>query len=251
MRSNWTADAGYYYYETEYYTDSEGEPAVAPGAAHRLALRLGLAQRLLRRRAGVRLQGLPQNLVSKFQTFDTKQLTPYQPQFLAGWRAESYAIDLMPAYNSAQESMANTQRGRCSGDVPGDTQRNLNVQNQFSYVTFKHVLLPIWIAAYRYNDKPYQFLVNGQTGEVVGHAPWSFWKIFFAILAVVAVAVGGYFIYDYTQDRKPPPPAPAQVAAPLPPARTPTVTPPRTVVTTPKPVLKPAPATTGTAVKPK
>ena len=74
----------------------------------------------------------------------------------------------MPAFNSAQESMANTQRGRCSGDVPGDTQRNLNVQNQFSYVTFKHVLLPIWIAAYRYNGKPYQFLVNGQTGEVVG-----------------------------------------------------------------------------------
>ena len=56
-------------------------------------------------------------------------------------------------------------------------------------MTFKHVLLPVWIAAYRYKDKPYQFLVNGQTGEVVGKAPWSFWKIFFFSLFCVAVVV--------------------------------------------------------------
>jgi DNA-directed RNA polymerase subunit RPC12/RpoP len=253
VRSNWTADAGYYYYETEYYTDSEGNQQSRQVQRTDWRFASGWRNDFFDDVLVCASKGLPQNLVSKFQTFDTKQLTPYQPQFLAGWRAESYAIDLMPAFNSAQESMANTQRGRCSGDVPGDTQRNLNVQNQFSYVTFKHVLLPIWIAAYRYNDKPYQFLVNGQTGEVVGLAPWSYWKIFFAVLAVAAVAVAGYFIYDYTQDRKPPPPTPpAQIAAPVvTPARPPVVTPPRTIVTTPKPVLKPAPTTTATVVKPK
>src|SRR6185436_19923389 len=134
-------------------------------------------------------KGLPQELVVKFQTFDTKQVVPYSPQFLAGWRAESYAVELMPAWSNAQQKMAEAQVGRCRGDVPGDTNRNLNVQNQFSQVTFKHVLLPIWIAAYRYNGKPFQFLVNGQTGEIVGKAPWSFWKIFFAVLAA-AIVIG-------------------------------------------------------------
>ena len=252
VRSNWTADAGYYYYETEYYTDSEGNQQSRQVQRTDWRFASGWRNDFFDDVLVCASKGLPQSLVSKFQTFDTKQLTPYQPQFLAGWRAESYAIDLMPAFNSAQESMANTQRGRCSGDVPGDTQRNLNVQNQFSYVTFKHVLLPIWIAAYRYNGKPYQFLVNGQTGEVVGHAPWSYWKIFFACLAVVVVAVGGYFIYDYTQDKKPPPPRPIGVtAAPLPPAKTPLVTPPKTMATTPKLAPAPAPTTTGTVIKPK
>jgi hypothetical protein len=79
----------------------------------------------------------------------------------------------MPAWGTAQQSMHQVQEGRCGRDVPGDTHRSLNVNNSFSHVTFKHVLLPIWIAAYRYNGKPYQFLVNGQTGEVVGKAPWS------------------------------------------------------------------------------
>ena len=108
----------------------------------------------------------------------------------------------MPAWGSAQQNMSDVQRSRCSRDVPGDTQRNLTVSNQFSHVTFKHVLLPIWIAAYRYNGKPFQFLVNGQTGEVVGKAPWSVWKIALAIVAAVLVITAisiAYYQYDESQ----------------------------------------------------
>jgi hypothetical protein len=114
--------------------------------------------------------------------------------------------------------------------VPGDTQRGLTVRNEFSHVTFKHVLLPIWIAAYRYNGKPYQFLVNGQTGEVVGKAPWSFWKIFFFCLFIAAVIGVGVFVYTRYADNKrqqhnppaqlaPARPAPARPAPGAPPGR--------------------------------
>jgi hypothetical protein len=71
------------------------------------------------------------------------------------------------------------------------------------------VLLPIWIAAYRYNGKPYQFLVNGQTGEVVGKAPWSFWKIFLFVTFLVSLVVGGIVIYKMTREEKPVQKAPA------------------------------------------
>ena len=56
-RSDWTAEAGYYYYETEYYTDEQGNRAVAAGAAHALGVLLRLAAGLLRRHPGLRLQG--------------------------------------------------------------------------------------------------------------------------------------------------------------------------------------------------
>jgi DNA-directed RNA polymerase subunit RPC12/RpoP len=221
VQSNWTADAGYHYYETEYYTDANGDQQSRQVQRTRWEFASGWRKDFFDDVLVCASKGLPQDLVARFQTFDTKQLTAYQPHFLAGWRAESYAIDLMPAWGSAQGSMNDTQRGRCASDVPGDTHRNLGVNNQFSYVTFKHVLLPIWIAAYRYHDKPYQFLVNGQTGEVVGRAPWSFWKIFLTILAVIAVAVGGYLIYEATREPPPPPPSTravvtAPVAQPLP-----------------------------------
>jgi DNA-directed RNA polymerase subunit RPC12/RpoP len=202
--SNWSADAGYHYYETEYYTDANGNQASRQIQRTRWVPASGYRQDFFDDTLVCASKGLPPELVSNFETFDTKQLTAYQPQFLAGWRAESYAVDLMPAWGSAQQRMSDVQQGRCGSDVPGDTHRNLNVRNEFSHVTFKHVLLPIWIAAYRYRDKPYQFLVNGQTGEVVGKAPWSVWKISLAILAAVLVITAisiAYYQYDQAHSR--------------------------------------------------
>jgi DNA-directed RNA polymerase subunit RPC12/RpoP len=222
VRSDWTADAGYYYYETEWYTDENGERATRQVQRTRWEPAAGWRQDFFDDTLVCASKGLPGELVAKFETFDTKQLAPYQPEFLAGWRAESYAIDLMPAWGSAQQKMGDTQQGRCAHDVPGDTHRGLIVRNQFSHVTFKHVLLPIWIAAYRYNNKPYQFLVNGQTGEVVGKAPWSFWKIFLTVLAavlVIATIVILYAQYEASQrpaHRTPPAVAPAPPARPAP-----------------------------------
>jgi hypothetical protein len=214
VQSQWYADAGYYYYETEYYTDDEGNQQSRQVQRTRWEPASGWRQDFFDDTLVCASKGLPSELVSKFQTFDTHQLTAYQPEFLAGWRAESYAVELMPAWGQAQVSMSAVQEGRCAHDVPGDTHRNLNVNNQFSHVTFKHVLLPIWIAAYRYNNKPYQFLVNGQTGEVVGKAPWSFWKIFFFVLAILAVIGAGIAIYAQYAEQHPKKPTPTQPGKP-------------------------------------
>src|SRR5262249_39218826 len=100
-----------------------------------------------------------------------------------------YSVDLNAAWKLGVERMTEAQRARCSGDVPGDTQRALHVVDRFSDEKFKHVLLPIWISVYRYNGKPFRFLVNGQTGEVTGHAPWSVLKITLLCLALLLVAV--------------------------------------------------------------
>ncbi|HEY2748196.1 MAG TPA: hypothetical protein VGL86_26420, partial [Polyangia bacterium] len=191
VESSWTAEAGYYYYETEEYTTQEGGQSVTKTRE---------IQRTRWERAwGHRADefddvlvcasvGMPRDLADRFATFDTHALVPYSPGFLAGWRAEEYAVDLQAGFGFAQGKMEREQDKRCGKDVPGDTHRNLRVDNTFNAITFKHVLLPVWIAAYRYNGKPYQFLVNGQTGEVVGKAPWSFWKIF-ALCVFVAAAI--------------------------------------------------------------
>ena len=50
-------------------------------------------------------------------------------------------------------------------------------------IRFKHLLMPVWIGAYRFRGRPYQVVVNGQTGEVEGDRPWSAWKIGLAVLA--------------------------------------------------------------------
>ncbi len=207
--SDWTAEAGYYYYETETYTTVENGETVTrtrqvqytrwePAWGHRhdfyddMLICAG--------------KGLPAELVAKFSTFNTQQLVPYAPQYLAGWKAEAYAIDLMAAHGTARNKMAEQQVSRCASDVPGDTHRGLNVNSRFYAETFKHILLPIWIAAYRYNNKVFRFLVNGQTGEVVGKAPWSVWKILlFSLFIAAIIGVIVYFVIqqqEAKQERK-------------------------------------------------
>jgi hypothetical protein len=122
-------------------------------------------------------RGVKEDLAAKLCTFDTKQLVPYSPGYLYGWRAEAYAVDLPGAWAKGQEAIRAQQEQKCAGDIGGDTHRNLEVQNTFRKETFKHVLLPLFVLAYRYNGRPYQVLVNGQTGEVVGKAPLSVWKV--------------------------------------------------------------------------
>jgi hypothetical protein len=190
--STWTAQAGYHYYVDETYTDEQGDRQTRKVQKTRWEPASGRRTDTFDDVIICASKGLPHDLGNAFRSFDTKALTPYRPEFLAGWRAEAYAIDLMPAWEKGQTIMEGTQRSRCSGDVPGDTQQDLQVRNDFSRVTFKHVLLPVWIAAYRYQDKPFQFLVNGQTGEVVGKAPYSILKIVLFVLFIAAVIAGIY-----------------------------------------------------------
>jgi predicted RNA-binding Zn-ribbon protein involved in translation (DUF1610 family) len=193
VSSRWTADAGYHYNETEEYTetDDQGNTQVKtrevqktrwePASGHRTDFFDDILV--------CASKGLPENLREKFQSFNTQELQPYDPSFLAGWKAEEYSIDLRGASEIAKGKMVATQESRCGGDVPGDTHRDLRVNNAFSKQTYKHVLLPIWMSAYRYNDKIYRFLVNGQTGEVVGTAPYSVPKII-AFVTTLAAIVG-------------------------------------------------------------
>ncbi|NCO41155.1 MAG: primosomal protein N' (replication factor Y) - superfamily II helicase, partial [Armatimonadetes bacterium] len=84
----------------------------------------------------------------------------------------------------------------CSRELGGDTQRSLQVDTRFSDVTWKHLLLPVFVASYRYAGKRYHFLINGQTGEVAGQAPLSWWKILGAVLAAAAIAAAVYFVRE-------------------------------------------------------
>ncbi len=134
-------------------------------------------------------KGLREDLVRRLGGFDAQGLVPYEPKYLAGWRAEEYQIDLEEGWARGQRAIEQLQTSRCAGDVPGDTHRNLRVHNTIQGVRWKHVLLPVWSVQYRFRGKVYTVLVNGQTGLVVGDAPYSPIKVTLFVLLLVAIAV--------------------------------------------------------------
>jgi len=73
-------------------------------------------------------------------------------------------------------------------DIGGDRQRIHSIDTRVKDVTFKHILLPVWMAAYKYRGKSYRFVINARTGQVQGERPYSAWKIAFAVLIGLAIA---------------------------------------------------------------
>ncbi len=133
---------------------------------------------------------LPDRLARKLDRrgWDVSAIEPYQPEQLAGFLSEAYDIDLEEGFVAARAAMDAQIARDVRGDIGGDEQRVERIDTDVSDVTFKHILLPVWIAAYRYRDKPFRVLVNGRTGEVIGERPYSSLKIALAVLAGLLIA---------------------------------------------------------------
>ncbi|MEM1361361.1 MAG: TFIIB-type zinc finger domain-containing protein [Pseudomonadota bacterium] len=133
-------------------------------------------------------RSLPKSFTDALPPWDLSLLEPYTPGYLAGLRAEAYTLEIDDAFLEARAIMDRVIERDVRFDIGGDRQRVHHIETELSAVTFKHILLPIWIAAYRFQGKSYRCVVNGQTGRVQGERPWSTWKIALAILAGVLVA---------------------------------------------------------------
>ena len=125
---------------------------------------------------------LPHELTSDLDPWLQEHLVPYQEEYLAGFRSEAYQLDLEAGFREATTEMAQVIRMDVRRDIGGDAQRIHDIQTRYGDVSFKHILLPVWVASYRYGGKAYQFVVNGQTGEVQGERPYSWIKISIAVL---------------------------------------------------------------------
>jgi len=134
-------------------------------------------------------KSLPSGIAAAVMHFNLGALVPYQPEFVSGFQAEAYQVTLREGFPIAKQSIDAAVHERIRRDIGGDQQRIHSVATRYSDVKFKHVLLPVWISAYRYRNKVYRFLVNGQTGDVSGESPKSWWKIAFLVLGIIVVLV--------------------------------------------------------------
>jgi len=142
---------------------------------------------------------LPKKYTDALAPWDLSALEPYNAEYLAGFRAEGYSVDLETGYTEAREIMRRRIVRDVKFDIGGDRQQIDHLETAVKDVTFKHILLPVWMAAYKYRGKTYRFVVNAQTGSVKGERPYSAWKIAFAAITAAIVAAIIAAIYYNTQ----------------------------------------------------
>jgi LSD1 subclass zinc finger protein len=135
-------------------------------------------------------RSLPEHHADQLEPWDLKNLVPYADEYLSGFRCECYQIDLVHGFDRARQIMDEHIRHTIRDDIGGDEQRITSVNTVYRQITYKHLLLPVWISAYRFGNRVFRFLVNARTGEVQGERPWSWIKITLAsLLAAIIIAV--------------------------------------------------------------
>jgi len=130
---------------------------------------------------------LPRKITDWLAPWDLTNLEPYTEDYLAGFSSEVYQVDLDEGFTIAQTTMDKVIRDDVRRAIGGDQQRIQKLSTRHSDTTFKHVLLPLWIAGFQFRGKTYRFVVNGRTGKVRGERPYSIIKI--ALAAVLGIAV--------------------------------------------------------------
>ncbi|HKR23503.1 MAG TPA: hypothetical protein VJS17_12955, partial [Pyrinomonadaceae bacterium] len=107
-----------------------------------------------------------------------------------------YQVDLGQGFEHVKVLIAGQIESDVRGDIGGDVQTIDQLSTHCSGITFKHLLLPVYAGAYRFNGKVYQIVVNARTGEIQGDRPYSVWKIllliaFLILMIVIVILVFG------------------------------------------------------------
>jgi len=200
--SQYRGQRGDAYYETEFYTTEEnGKSVQRERQVRRIrwSRRAGRVARFFDDILVLASASLPKKYTDALEPWDLKALVPYQPDYLAGFDAEGYTVTLEDGYRMARAHMDRVIDQDVRQDIGGDEQRVDSVATTVRDVTFKHVLLPVWTAVYKYRGKTFRFVVNGQTGSVKGERPWSWVKI--AIAVILAAILAGVLAYVASQNQ--------------------------------------------------
>ena len=188
LYASYQGERGDYYYETQTYRTKEGTRtrqvrktrwSPAAGSVD------GFVDDILINASKKKQREIPQSI----SHWNIKELVAFNSKYLSGFITEKYTIPLKEGHHKSFQRAKDIAYSWIRRDIGGDTQRIHHANIKLTDETFKHVLLPVYISAYRYNGKEYQFYINGQTGSIHGTRPYSFWKIFFLVLFILVIVV--------------------------------------------------------------
>ncbi|GAA4518634.1 MULTISPECIES: hypothetical protein [Nonomuraea] len=184
--SHYSGQRGVHYWVTETYTDN-GQTKTRRVRKTRWYPASGSVTRAFDDVLVSATARVPMERLDALEPWPLERAVAFEPGFVAGHHSLRYDAGPEAGLENAKGKMAEVIAADCKRDIGGDVQRLHSVDTRYADVTFKLVLLPVWVGSYLYGGRPYQVLVNGVGGEVQGDRPYSAVKITLAVLAAVAL----------------------------------------------------------------
>ena len=184
--TDYTGQRGDYYYETETYTETvNGRQETKTRQVRRTSWSYasGTVRKAFDDVTVPASKSLPGETLIELGPWNFEKLLNYDERYISGFSAETYQINPEQGFETAKGIMETTIKSVIENDIGGDEQRIDSFTSRYNNVAIKYVMLPVWVSAYSYSNKIFQFTVNACTGEVIGKRPYSVMKIVLAVIA--------------------------------------------------------------------
>ena len=140
--------------------------------------------------------------MDSIEPFDYSALEKFSAAYLTGYLADKYDVTAEDCAPRADKRVENS-----AIEVLRESVENFDVVELENAAVVKDVgkvsyaMVPVWILTTRYQDKPYTFMMNGQTGKVVGSLPYDTTKAFLypALCSLVLMPILYFIILTLTE----------------------------------------------------
>lgn len=200
--SFYTAMAGEYYYVTVYRTETRNGKTEQVAHQERRTRWYPVSGQYVEDFRNYVVDSsvhIEDNMYARIQPYNLEELTPFKPEYLSGFKAERYSVDLKTGWETAKERLSGFIARGIEQQIHADEISNLRFKTAYSNKKYAHILLPLWFSSFKYKDKHYGYMINGQTGRVDGNCPISPWKVTLLIVGILALlGLGYFFLNSYT-----------------------------------------------------
>ena len=118
------------------------------------------------------------NLMDTLEPYQYQDLKTFEMPYLAGYLSEKYNYTSSELQGRAKNKVRGFAFSEAQNTIKGYASvQILDRRIRIGEKKAEYVLLPVWLLNYRYQNKNYQFALNGQTGKLVGNLPISKGKV--------------------------------------------------------------------------
>lgn len=134
---------------------------------------------------------MPDAYMDAIEPFDYSKLRPFSTAYLPGYLADKYDVSAEESMSRAETRCRNSAKAAMRADILGyETLVPVGERVQLRRGKVHYALMPVWTLHTRWQGKDYLFMVNGQSGKLVGDLPVSkgkFWGVFALLAAALSV----------------------------------------------------------------
>lgn len=139
--------------------------------------------------------------MESIEPFNYGDLEKFNAAYLTGYLADKYDVNAEESSSRANKRVENS-----AVEVLSETVENFDAVQLENFAVKKeggsvsYAMVPVWILTTRYDNKPYTFMMNGQTGKVVGSLPYDKTKalLYPALCSLVLMPIIYFLIITLT-----------------------------------------------------